>query len=142
LGSSLRAQGVYQSRQAGAQFAVPVLKHLAAVGCDECQSPRKVCKVTGFCRRARSDIEKIEILGFASPSASFNDVRRDGDRGTSELTLKSVPFRRWKSSGHPIDIENKPVSQRERAKLAMISAHDADATPKKLAIAKQKSLEP
>ena len=63
---------------------------------DVAQSMSDVDAISDLGQRALRDVEKMQARAAIAPRKSFNDIRRDGIRGSPQLTSKFEAFCRRK----------------------------------------------
>ena len=88
------------------------------------QSRSEMNQVSRFSRGAQGNIDKMQILSFCAPRASFNDIAGYGDGSATKLSLHSVTFLPGYVSGGGIDSNCKCIRQVKHIELAGIATHN------------------
>ena len=80
-------------------------------------------QVPYFRCRTYSNTKEVDVIAESFATASFHDVRRNGDSCTSDLGLQPVSFFGGQIFRPPVDFDHQLVRHLENLQQGMVSTH-------------------
>jgi hypothetical protein len=117
---------IHEAKETANQFSAAGVEDCCAIRSEETEPMRQIAQIPNLRRGAGGHVQKIEILAVSPPRTSFNNVRRRGHRGASDLGLQAVALFEGKVLGSLIDIDHQAICEFEHAECAMVSGHAGD----------------